>query len=61
MTIVLGTALRDWSAASARRRVTALLPGTISTIEGNTGNGKVEERVRPKSQVVGYGYPEYAV
>ncbi|MEW9550255.1 CHAP domain-containing protein [Nonomuraea sp. NPDC050783] len=34
--------------------------GTISTIEGNTGNGKVEERVRPKSQVVGYGYPEYA-
>ncbi|RSN05176.1 CHAP domain-containing protein [Nonomuraea sp. WAC 01424] len=34
--------------------------GTISTIEGNTGNGKVEERVRPKSQVVGYGYPQYA-
>ncbi|RVX40184.1 CHAP domain-containing protein [Nonomuraea polychroma] len=34
--------------------------GTISTIEGNTGNGKVEERTRPKSQVVGYGYPEYA-
>ncbi|MEV4224336.1 CHAP domain-containing protein [Nonomuraea sp. NPDC049725] len=34
--------------------------GTISTIEGNTGNGKVEERVRPKSQVVGYGYPSYA-
>ncbi|MFG1706137.1 CHAP domain-containing protein [Nonomuraea sp. M3C6] len=34
--------------------------GTISTIEGNTGNGKVEERVRPKSDVVGYGYPEYA-
>jgi hypothetical protein len=34
--------------------------GTITTIEGNTGNGKVEERVRPKSQVVGYGYPEYA-
>ncbi|MEU6797247.1 CHAP domain-containing protein [Nonomuraea wenchangensis] len=34
--------------------------GTISTIEGNTGNGKVEERVRPKWQVVGYGYPEYA-
>lgn len=33
--------------------------GTISTVEGNTGNGKVEERVRPKSQVVGYGYPEY--
>ncbi|TDE46229.1 CHAP domain-containing protein [Nonomuraea mesophila] len=34
--------------------------GTISTIEGNTGNGKVEERTRPTSQVVGYGYPEYA-
>ncbi|GAA3688345.1 hypothetical protein GCM10022224_062130 [Nonomuraea antimicrobica] len=34
--------------------------GTISTVEGNTGNGKVEERVRPKSQVVGYGYPDYA-
>jgi CHAP domain len=34
--------------------------GTISTIEGNTGNGKVEERVRPTSQVVGYGYPHYA-
>jgi hypothetical protein len=34
--------------------------GTITTIEGNTGNGKVEERVRPTSQVVGYGYPEYA-
>lgn len=33
--------------------------GTITTIEGNTGNGKVEERVRPKSQVVGYGYPVY--
>jgi hypothetical protein len=34
--------------------------GTISTIEGNTGNGRVEERVRDKSDVVGYGYPEYA-
>ncbi|MGW0804520.1 CHAP domain-containing protein [Nonomuraea sp. NPDC002799] len=33
--------------------------GTISTIEGNTGNGAVEERVRPKGQVVGYGYPDY--
>ncbi|MEV4168309.1 CHAP domain-containing protein [Nonomuraea sp. NPDC049709] len=33
--------------------------GTISTIEGNTGNGRVEERIRPKSQVVGYGYPQY--
>ncbi|SEH04095.1 CHAP domain-containing protein [Nonomuraea solani] len=35
--------------------------GTITTIEGNTGNGKVEQRIRPKSQVVGYGYPEYKV
>ncbi|WP_326821957.1 CHAP domain-containing protein [Streptosporangium sp. NBC_01756] len=34
--------------------------GTISTIEGNTGNGKVEARVRPTSQVVGYGYPVYS-
>ncbi|WP_327582709.1 CHAP domain-containing protein [Nonomuraea sp. NBC_00507] len=34
--------------------------GTVSTIEGNTGNGKVEERTRPKAHVVGYGYPEYA-
>ncbi|MFI6705642.1 CHAP domain-containing protein [Nonomuraea sp. NPDC050478] len=33
--------------------------GTITTIEGNTGNGKVEERIRPVSQVTGYGYPEY--
>ncbi|NUR86721.1 MAG: CHAP domain-containing protein [Nonomuraea sp.] len=34
--------------------------GTIKTVEGNTGNGEVEERTRPKSQVVGYGYPDYA-
>lgn len=34
--------------------------GTITTIEGNTGEGRVEQRVRPKSQVVGYGYPVYA-
>jgi len=34
--------------------------GTITTVEGNTGNGRVETRVRPKSVVVGYGYPEYA-
>ncbi|MFI6836937.1 CHAP domain-containing protein [Nonomuraea africana] len=34
--------------------------GTITTIEGNTGNGKVEQRIRPKSDVVGYGYPIYA-
>ncbi|MEU8248854.1 CHAP domain-containing protein [Nonomuraea sp. NPDC048916] len=33
--------------------------GTITAIEGNTGNGKVEERVRPKAHVTGYGYPEY--
>ncbi|MFF4190457.1 CHAP domain-containing protein [Nonomuraea sp. NPDC001831] len=33
--------------------------GTITAIEGNTGNGKVEQRIRPKSQVVGYGYPQY--
>ncbi|MBG0833288.1 CHAP domain-containing protein [Planomonospora sp. ID67723] len=33
--------------------------GTITTIEGNTGNGNVEQRVRPKSQVTGYGYPQY--
>ncbi|MFF4412179.1 CHAP domain-containing protein [Streptosporangium sp. NPDC001559] len=34
--------------------------GTITTIEGNTGNGKVEQRIRPTSQVVGYGYPVYS-
>ncbi|MEU0520252.1 CHAP domain-containing protein [Streptosporangium sp. NPDC006007] len=34
--------------------------GTITTIEGNTGNGRVEERIRPISQVVGYGYPVYS-
>ncbi|GGS48874.1 hypothetical protein GCM10010156_04410 [Planobispora rosea] len=34
--------------------------GTITTIEGNTGNGNVEQRVRPKWQVVGYGYPVYS-
>ncbi|MEU8272155.1 CHAP domain-containing protein [Sphaerisporangium sp. NPDC049002] len=34
--------------------------GTIKTVEGNTGNGKVEIRTRPTSQVVGYGYPSYA-
>ncbi|RVX42701.1 CHAP domain-containing protein [Nonomuraea polychroma] len=33
--------------------------GTITTVEGNTGNGKVEQRIRPTSQVVGYGYPQY--
>ncbi|MBB6474206.1 CHAP domain-containing protein [Sphaerisporangium rubeum] len=34
--------------------------GTIETIEGNTGNGKVEIRNRPTYQVAGYGYPAYA-
>ncbi|QYC40999.1 CHAP domain protein [Nonomuraea coxensis DSM 45129] len=34
--------------------------GSLTTIEGNTGNGKVEQRTRPTSQVVGYGYPVYA-
>ncbi|GAA3441228.1 CHAP domain-containing protein [Planomonospora venezuelensis] len=33
--------------------------GTITTVEGNTDNGRVERRVRPGSDVVGYGYPEY--
>ncbi|MDH2429558.1 CHAP domain-containing protein [Sphaerisporangium sp. TRM90804] len=34
--------------------------GTIKTVEGNTGNGKVEVRERPTYQVTGYGYPAYA-
>ncbi|MFI0454131.1 CHAP domain-containing protein [Actinomadura sp. 6N118] len=33
--------------------------GTISTIEGNISNSVVS-KVRPKSSVVGYGYPDYA-
>ncbi|GAA3206846.1 CHAP domain-containing protein [Nonomuraea helvata] len=33
--------------------------GTITTIEGNTDDGRVEVRIRPTSQVVGYGYPQY--
>jgi hypothetical protein len=33
--------------------------GTISTIEGNA-NDAVEKRIRPKSIVAGYGYPEYS-
>ncbi|WP_433478773.1 CHAP domain-containing protein [Spirillospora sp. CA-142024] len=33
--------------------------GTIRTVEGNTGNA-VHNKVREKSQVVGYGYPDYA-
>ncbi|WP_106398369.1 CHAP domain-containing protein [Actinocorallia populi] len=32
---------------------------TVKTIEGNTGNA-VLERDRKPSQIVGYGYPEYA-
>ncbi|MFD0687373.1 CHAP domain-containing protein [Actinomadura fibrosa] len=32
--------------------------GTITTVEGNTGNA-VKEKVRKESQVVGYGYPDY--
>jgi hypothetical protein len=32
--------------------------GTIQTVEGNTDD-KVAIRKRPKSSVVGYGYPEY--
>ncbi|MBG0832809.1 CHAP domain-containing protein [Planomonospora sp. ID67723] len=33
--------------------------GTITTVEGNTDNGRVERRVRPVSDVIGYGYPQY--
>ncbi|MEU5991962.1 CHAP domain-containing protein [Spirillospora sp. NPDC047418] len=33
--------------------------GTISTIEGNTDDA-VKQEVRDKSDVVGYGYPDYA-
>ncbi|XRQ16175.1 CHAP domain-containing protein [Actinomadura welshii] len=33
--------------------------GTVSTIEGNTNN-KVQKKVRDKSLIVGYGYPDYA-
>ncbi|WP_018654860.1 CHAP domain-containing protein [Actinomadura flavalba] len=33
--------------------------GTVKTIEGNTDNA-VKERTRKTSQIVGYGYPEYA-
>lgn len=32
--------------------------GTISTIEGNTGNA-VKQKVRDTSTVAGYGYPQY--
>ena len=33
--------------------------GTIQTVEGNTGDA-VEVRTRDVSDVVGYGYPDYA-
>ena len=33
--------------------------GTITTVEGNTDNA-VEQKVRSTTQVVGYGYPQYA-
>ncbi|WP_242902380.1 CHAP domain-containing protein [Actinomadura terrae] len=33
--------------------------GTISTVEGNTGDA-VKQKIRQKSQVVGYGYPDYS-
>ncbi|GGS97023.1 hypothetical protein GCM10010156_64020 [Planobispora rosea] len=33
--------------------------GTITTIEGNTDRGLVEQRIRRVSEVIGYGYPEY--
>ncbi|KAB8180856.1 CHAP domain-containing protein [Microbispora catharanthi] len=33
--------------------------GTIQTIEGNAGPGRVEVRTRPGWQVTGYGYPLY--
>jgi uncharacterized protein (TIGR02594 family) len=32
--------------------------GTITTIEGNTDNS-VDKKIRPKSEVAGYGYPDY--
>jgi uncharacterized protein (TIGR02594 family) len=32
--------------------------GTITTIEGNTGNA-VKKKIRDESDVVGYGYPDY--
>ncbi|MFI0483560.1 CHAP domain-containing protein [Actinomadura sp. 9N215] len=33
--------------------------GTVSTIEGNTDNA-VQKKTRDKSEIVGYGYPDYA-
>ena len=33
--------------------------GTVKTVEGNTGN-EVQKKTRDKSQIVGYGYPDYA-
>jgi hypothetical protein len=33
--------------------------GKVKTIEGNSNN-EVEKKIRDKSQIVGYGYPDYA-
>ncbi|WP_243716055.1 CHAP domain-containing protein [Actinomadura darangshiensis] len=33
--------------------------GTVNTVEGNTDNS-VNQKVRQKSQIVGFGYPDYA-
>ncbi|MEU5991222.1 CHAP domain-containing protein [Spirillospora sp. NPDC047418] len=33
--------------------------GTVKTIEGNSNN-EVEKKTRDKSQIVGFGYPDYA-
>jgi cell wall-associated NlpC family hydrolase len=33
--------------------------GTVKTIEGNSNN-EVQKKTRDKSQIVGYGYPDYA-
>ncbi|MFA1551759.1 CHAP domain-containing protein [Actinomadura chokoriensis] len=33
--------------------------GTVKTIEGNSDN-EVQKKVRDKSEIVGYGYPDYA-
>ena len=34
--------------------------GNITTVEGNTTGDVVAKKIRPTSEVVGYGYPEYA-
>ncbi len=33
--------------------------GTVKTIEGNSQN-EVQKKTRDKSEIVGYGYPDYA-